>query len=61
MDKYVGMTVNERLYVSGLIGKFDKAVKDRNTKSIISILKEVELTDESITDILLNLGFIIDE
>lgn len=61
MDKYVGMTVNERLYVSGLISVFDKAVKDKNTKNIISILKEVELTNESITDILLNLGFTINE
>ena len=61
MDKYVGMTVNERLYVNGLISVFDKAVKDKNTKNIISILKEVELTNESITDILLNLGFTINE
>ncbi len=61
MDKYVGMTVNERLYVSGLMGEFDKAVKNKNTESIVSILKEVELTEESITDILLSLRFTINE
>lgn len=43
------------------MGEFDKAVKDSNTKIIISILKEVELTDESIKDILLNLGLNIKE
>ena len=61
MDKYVGMTVNERLYVSGLMGEFDKAVKNKNTESIVSILKEVELTEESITDILLSLRLTINE
>ncbi|MCD7931730.1 MAG: hypothetical protein LUE98_09850 [Tannerellaceae bacterium] len=55
MDKYRGMTVNERLYVSGLMDEFDKAVGKKDSESIISILKEVELTDKSIEDILLSL------
>jgi hypothetical protein len=50
--KYGGMTVNERLYVSGLIDLFDKAVKEKNVPVIISILKKVELNDESITPII---------
>lgn len=51
-NKYAGMTVNERLYVSGLIEEFDKAVEERNTAEAIRILREVELTDDSIKPIL---------
>ena len=55
--KYVGMTVNERLYVCGLLNQFDKAVKEKNVTEIIFLLKKVELTDESIGPILTSLGF----
>lgn len=51
-NKYGGMTVNERLYTSGLLDKFDKAVKERKVIEITNILKSVELTDESINPIL---------
>lgn len=51
-NKYAAMTVNERLYVSGLIEEFDKAAKDKNTAEVIRILREVELTDDSIKPIL---------
>jgi len=54
-NKYAGMTVNERLYVSGLIDDFDKAVEKRDVAKVISILREVELTDESIGPILQSL------
>jgi hypothetical protein len=56
MDKYGGMTVNERLYVSGLMDKFDEAVKEKNGDLVISILKEVEINDLSIVPILEHLG-----
>jgi molecular chaperone GrpE (heat shock protein) len=53
MDKkYTGMTVNERLYVSGLLDEFEKAIKEKNVDKVISILKEVELSDKSINPIL---------
>jgi len=52
MSKYIGMTVNERLYASGLMDKFDKAVKEKDVGEVISILKDVELVDESISPIL---------
>jgi hypothetical protein len=53
MDKrYTGMTVNERLYVSGLIHDFDKAIGEKNTDEVIRILIEVDLTHESIEPIL---------
>ena len=54
--KYAGLTVNERLYVSGLMEKFDKAVNEKNVDAIVSILKNVELTDLSIDPILKQLG-----
>jgi len=52
MDKYSAMTVNERLYLSGLIGDFDIAVEKKDINKVVSILKEVELTDLSIDPIL---------
>lgn len=57
-SKYKAMTVNERLYVSGLIYEFDKAVEEKNVKKAIDILKEVELTELSIIPILLQLHLI---
>ena len=57
-NKYAGMTVNERLYVSGLLDEFDKAMQIKDVDVIISILKNVELTDENIDSILRNHGLI---
>ena len=51
-NKYAGMTVNERLYVSGLLDEFEKAVSEKDTETVIRILKEVELTDGNIKPIL---------
>lgn len=51
-NNYAAMTVNERLCVSGLIEEFDRAVEEKNTTEVIRILREVELTDESIKPIL---------
>ena len=44
------MTVNERLYVSGLMADFDIAVSEKNVDKIISILKEVNLPDYATID-----------
>lgn len=54
--KYAGMTVNERLYVSGLVDEFDKAVNELDVERIRLILSNVELTEESIKPILEQLG-----
>tara|TARA_B100002049_G_C16017424_1_gene348681 strand:+ start:502 stop:678 length:177 start_codon:yes stop_codon:yes gene_type:complete len=51
-NKYAGMTVNERLYVSDLMDDFDEAVKKKQPDKIRNILKKVELTEESIKAIL---------
>lgn len=55
-NKYAGMTVNERLYASGLMDECDRAVSEKNTAEVVRILKEVELTDENIRPILENWG-----
>ena len=55
-NKYAGMTVNERIYVSGLWNKYDKALKNKDINKIKQILNQVELTDLSINPILENLG-----
>jgi len=53
--RYKGMTVNERLQVSGQMEEFDKQVKRKDVNKITTILKSVELTNESIEPILKNL------
>lgn len=55
-NKYRGMTVNERLYVGGLMDEFDKAVEERDVERVRRILSDVELTEESIRPILEQLG-----
>lgn len=55
-NKYAGMTVNERLYASGLMDDFDKAIEERDVEKIRNILSCVELTEESIRLILERLG-----
>lgn len=54
--KYSRMTVNERLYVSGLLDKFDAAVKARKASSFRNLLQSVDLDEESIKVILEQLG-----
>jgi hypothetical protein len=44
--RYVGMTVNERLVISGLIGDWDKAVVKRDRAAMIAILMATELTSD---------------
>lgn len=51
-EKFKAMTVNERLYVSGLIDAFDKAAELQDVATVVHILREVELTDTSIKPVL---------
>lgn len=55
-QKYSGTTVNERLYASGLIDSFDKALAFKDVKLIIEILKKIELDEESINAIIESLN-----
>lgn len=52
-NRYKGMTVNERLYVSGLMDAFDEAVKKNDVKKATDILKEVEITEKSAIELIL--------
>ena len=60
-SKYSGMTVNERLYVSGLSDKYHVAVKEKDIDAAISILKAVDLGEENIKAILKFSGLISDD
>ncbi len=51
-NKYKGMTVNERLFISGLSDEFDKAVKDKDAIKAKYILEQVDLTEANINPIL---------
>ena len=59
-NKYAGMTVNVRLYASGLMDECDKAVSGKNIAEVVRILKEVELTEENIRPILVEWGLCSD-
>ena len=43
-SNYGGMTVNERLFVAGLLHEFDEAVRGRDRDAMIAILMKVALT-----------------
>lgn len=61
-QRYVGMTVNERLFVSGLMDEFDHAVMARDVDAVVAMLMKVDITDEtSIKEILSSLGLGIDQ
>ncbi|WP_276090960.1 hypothetical protein [Pedobacter sp. JY14-1] len=60
-NEYSGMTVNERLYVSGLSDGYYEAVKEKDIESAISILKAVDLGEENIKAILKFSGLIGDD
>jgi hypothetical protein len=45
-SKYGGMTVNERLVMSGLLDEFDTAARRRDRDTLIAILRKVALTEK---------------
>lgn len=56
--RYVGMTVNERLFVAGLLDQFDDAAHARDRARMIALLSQVEVADpdRSVDTILDNPG-----
>ncbi|MEP6848010.1 MAG: hypothetical protein ABI999_04075 [Acidobacteriota bacterium] len=59
--KYKGMTVNERLWVSGLMDAFEEAVEKKNIERAQEILEQVELTEGNIRPILERHGLMTHE
>ena len=51
------MSVNERVYASGLIKAFYKAVDEKKVREVRAILVKIGLTETSIIPILEQLGF----
>ena len=45
---YRGMTVNERLFRSGLLKEFDSAIETKDVRRVVEILRSVDLNDETI-------------
>ena len=50
--KYAGMTVNERLFMSGLLKDFDSAKEKKDKNRLIEILRSLEVDEASIQQIL---------
>jgi hypothetical protein len=50
------VTVNERLWVSGLMDAFYKAVEEKNVQEVRTILEKIRLTELSIIPILEKFG-----
>jgi hypothetical protein len=44
---YKGMTVNERLFLSGRMDEFDELVLAKDVYGLKAILNEIEITDDS--------------
>lgn len=53
------MTVNERLWFSGLMSEFDNAVRNHDVHAATAILQQVDLNDRSIEPILQQAGMAI--
>ena len=51
-----GMTTNERLFATGLLDRFDKAVAQRDRDAIIAILEQVKVDTPSLERTLEQLG-----
>jgi len=48
MSELSSMTVNERLYVKGLLRAWDAAVLQRDREAMIDLLAQVELADQAV-------------
>lgn len=46
--KYAEMTVNERLFISGLLEDFDSAKEKKDKERLVEILRSVEVDETSI-------------
>lgn len=53
--KYKGLTVNERLYLSDRIAEFDEAVIRKDLDIVVRILRDLQVDEVSISDIIIHL------
>lgn len=51
MSELSGMTVNERLFHKGLVDAFNHAARKQDTATLRDILKNIELDEQGITDV----------
>ena len=51
-EDFSSMTVNERLFVSGLLDDFDKAVAQQNKAKLRLILEKINLSPDNIEAII---------
>ena len=47
MGKYSAMTVNERLFASGLMEEWNQAVERKDREKLTALLGKVELADQA--------------
>lgn len=56
MGRYGGLTLNERLHVSGLLDRFDKAIHAQNHEEAVKLLLKTGLrkveAEETVTEII---------
>ncbi len=52
IDRYRGMTVNERLYLSGMMDDYEKAVKRKDFTKAESILGKLDIGNENVKTII---------
>ena len=52
--KYGGMTVNERLYVSGLMSAFDKTIEENDLEALKDIIEKIELHESYLETLIQN-------
>jgi hypothetical protein len=51
-NKYLGMTVNDRLFHAGLLDDFDKSIEEQDKTKLVLILEKVFLSRENIEAII---------
>jgi hypothetical protein len=44
-ERFGGMTVNERLFVAGILDQFDDAARRRDRQAMLAYLRRVAMTD----------------
>lgn len=50
--KVLGMTVNERLYHTGLLNEFDEAISQKNIPKLKFVLKKLYFSSKDIQDMI---------